>query len=222
MSDMTIRAAIEAHALELAAAVWGEQPAATKPEAGGLWHVVRRIGKSERQADLWLTRLQIPHYQPMMRELRPVARKHQSRAQRALGHSIMRPRLTALFPGYLFIRLDRTRDSWDQVRDVAGVAGLVCAGGQPVVVPETLVGGWRSREVDRAVPGETPARLVFGLGDRVRISDGPFAERTATVDKLFDMPIADIDEHTRISVAIDILGRPVPVALGLDQIEWRA
>jgi len=78
--------------------------------------------------------------------------------------------IAPLFPCYLFARLDLPSDYFD-VKYLAGVNGLVCAGVDPVVVPETIVTEIRARGVDDVVEIlEDP----FNSGQPVRVVDGPF------------------------------------------------
>lgn len=69
-------------------------------------------------------------------------------AIRRLGYEVHWPRLIVrqprrndviepLFPGYLFARFDRLRDSWGKIRDIDAVVGVLGAdnGGSPAAVP---------------------------------------------------------------------------------------
>lgn len=193
------------------------RPVAEKPERRA-WHLVQTAGGDGKAID-WLDRCGIDHYYPQVRELRPVPRKQLSRKQRASGIPIMRPRLVALFPGYLFVHFDRQGGAWREIFDFAGIGGLVSADGRPVRVPDEMVAGIRAREIGGAVPGKTPAALIFHLGERVRVADGPFSPFEAIVEKLPRVSIEEIDAATRIRVAVDIFGRATPVDLEVSQIE---
>ena len=75
-----------------------------------------------------------------------------------------------LFPCYVFARLD-LRTNYFEVKYLAGVSGLVSAGNEPIVVPETIISEIRSRGVDDVVEiREDP----FDSGQQVRVVDGPF------------------------------------------------
>ncbi len=69
-----------------------------------------------------------------------------------------------LFPGYLFIRLDRVEDNWYPIRSTRGVARIVSFGGQPVPVEDALIEQLRWRLAQPAAP--------FCPGERVRITEG--------------------------------------------------
>jgi transcriptional antiterminator RfaH len=75
-----------------------------------------------------------------------------------------------LFPCYLFTRMD-LQASYFEVKYLAGVSGLVSAGNDPVVVPDTIITEIRSRGVDDVVEiHEGP----FDNGQQVRVVEGPF------------------------------------------------
>ena len=75
-----------------------------------------------------------------------------------------------LFPCYIFARLDLQTDYFS-VKYLAGVSGLVSAGTDPIVVPETIISEIRARGVDDVVEiREDP----FAGGQAVRVVEGPF------------------------------------------------
>jgi transcriptional antiterminator NusG len=49
-------------------------------------------------------------------------------------------------------------------------------------------------------------KTIFGIGDSVKIVDGPFREFTGTVEEFNP-------ERSRIRVALSVFGRPTPVVL---------
>src|SRR5690606_503175 len=50
-----------------------------------------------------------------------------------------------LFPGYLFIRLDRQLDNWYPIRSTRGVARVISFGGEPTPVRDELIEQLRER-----------------------------------------------------------------------------
>jgi transcriptional antiterminator RfaH len=75
-----------------------------------------------------------------------------------------------LFPCYLFARLD-LQTSYFEIKYLAGVSGLVSAGSDPIVVPETIIKEIRARGVNDVVElREVP----FDSGQPVRVVNGPF------------------------------------------------
>lgn len=186
------------------------------------WHILRRVGRSDQHALDWLKRMALETYYPQVREMRPIPRMKLSHKQRMAGTTIMRPTVAPLFPGYLFVRMNLAGMDWKQMRQVAGVGGLVCPDGiLPIRVSDAMIDAIREREIDGAVPGKTPAKLIFRLGQTVRITEGPFSGLTAQVEKLPDLAIEDIDSDTRIRIALDLFGRQTSTELPVSAIEKR-
>ena len=79
----------------------------------------------------------------------------------------------SLFPGYLFVRLDRLQDNWYSIRSTRGVARLVTFGNEPAPVPADLINRLHAHEC------EAPVACQFACGDAVRITEGPFRELEA-------------------------------------------
>jgi transcriptional antiterminator RfaH len=99
-----------------------------------------------------------------------------------------------LFPGYIFIAIVL---QWHAARWAPGVAHIIMDGMTPARVPDAVIDEIRSRERDGLV--ELP-KLPQGLraGDRVRITQGPFADRLALYQG--QAP------HDRVEVLLLLLG----------------
>lgn len=110
-----------------------------------------------------------------------------------------------VFPGYVLIKMVMTDDTWHLVRNVRGVTGFVGeASNKPIPLSEdeVLALGMEKREIV----------VLYNVGDRVRINDGPLESFTGVVE--------EIDaEKNRVSVVVSMFGRETPVELELDQVE---
>lgn len=85
-----------------------------------------------------------------------------------------RERIEAMFPRYLFVRLDTEEDDWASIHSTLGVSRLVRFGNRPAVAPIDLIESLRSSaNADSIVSIETAAG--FEPGQRVRVMDGPLA-----------------------------------------------
>ncbi|MDR1458250.1 MAG: transcription termination/antitermination protein NusG [Puniceicoccales bacterium] len=121
-----------------------------------------------------------------------------------------RQRMKKFYPGYVFIRMklldedgNLLQDPWQFVRNTEGVVNFV---GKDKPVP------LKQFEVDRILEqvkriGNIPMqRVSFEIGDRVKITDGPFIESTGNVINI-DM------ENGKMKVSVSLFGRDTPVEL---------
>jgi len=125
-----------------------------------------------------------------------------------------------MFPRYVFMRLDLSAGTWREISKVVGIGGMLCEGDLPVCVSDELIRKLRDRESDLAVAGvEETMRVVFDVGEEVRIGDGVFFGHKAIVEEAIDLPLEDVDADTRIKVAVSLFGRPASLELELFQVD---
>lgn len=109
-----------------------------------------------------------------------------------------------LYPGYIIIEMEPGEETLKLVNSIPGVTHLLGTRTEPVPLSEDEVKSMldqieRGRE--RAEP-EAP----FEKGENVKVTKGPFAGFTGTVDELFP-------ERRRVKVVVTIFGRPTPIDL---------
>ena len=82
-----------------------------------------------------------------------------------------------LFPCYLFIRLDacESAQSWGPIRSTKGVSRLVAFGAEPAKVDERFIETLHAQS--STATGQI--RKLFTSGERILVTDGPFAELEA-------------------------------------------
>ena len=109
-----------------------------------------------------------------------------------------------VFPGYVLVKMIMTDESWHVVRNVRGVTGFVGPGSKPVPLTEQEVSalGVERREIV----------LNYGVGDSVKIVDGPLLNFIGLVDEI-------AADKNRVRVTVSMFGRETPVELELDQVE---
>ncbi|MCL2875734.1 MAG: transcription/translation regulatory transformer protein RfaH [Betaproteobacteria bacterium] len=107
-----------------------------------------------------------------------------------------------LFPRYLFIHLGQ-EDSLSPLRSTRGVSQLVRFGQHPAKVDGELIALLKSREQS----SQSEPQRMFGRGDPVRITDGPFAD----IEAVYQMP----DGECRALVLIEVLNKPVSLRIDL-------
>ena len=110
-----------------------------------------------------------------------------------------------LYPGYVFVKMVYSDNTWHAVRSIRGVAGFVGPAGDdpiPLSDDEVYAMGVEKREIV----------VNYAVGDSVRILDGPFSSFTGTVESI------ELEKNS-VSVVVTMFGRETSVEFELDQIE---
>jgi transcriptional antiterminator NusG len=94
------------------------------------------------------------------------------------------------------------------VKNTIGVTGFVSSGNKPVPIQEREIVNILT-ELDGAT---LKARPTWQKGEVVRVTSGPFAEFTGTIEEV------NADKE-KVKVLISIFGRDTPVELDFNQIE---
>ena len=156
---------------------------------GERWFVARVLPHQENRAQFNLNRLGFRSFLPRLRRTVRHARR-------------LRDTLQPLFPGYIFIVIDLSKQRWRSINGTFGVASLIMGAEQPVPVPpgvvEGLVASCESRGVVRIDDG-------LEIGQKVRILSGPFAETLCR--------LAQLDDRGRVRVLLEIMGMEVAAQL---------
>ena len=184
-----------------------------RSSAGPKWYIVQCIRGTDVQALSAFERFRIKTYYPKIMQLRPLPRRRMSASQRRAGITVQAPQEVALFPRYLFTHFDIKTEAWHSAFELAGVGGLICKDGMPVYMPDSVIASIRQRENNGVIPGRDSVRAVFGVGEKVIVTDGPFASFPGIVEQGLDVAIENLAPSMRIKVAVDIFGRATPVEL---------
>lgn len=114
------------------------------------------------------------------------------------------------FPGYIFVQMFLSDETWHLVRHSSKVSGFVGGKTRPPEVPEHEV--LRVTQ-QMAVGAEKPKQKVkFSLGESVTVTDGPFSNFNGTVEEINE-------DKGKVKVLVSIFGRPTPVELDFIQVE---
>ncbi|MDQ6995817.1 MAG: transcription termination/antitermination protein NusG [Mariprofundaceae bacterium] len=114
------------------------------------------------------------------------------------------------FPGYIMVEMELNDDTWHVVKDTRQVSGFLGSGNKPRPVPQSQVEQLR-RQIEEGVERPKP-KVLFEVGEAVRVIDGPFAS--------FNGVVEEADEETaKLKVSVSIFGRPTPVELDYVQVE---
>ena len=118
-----------------------------------------------------------------------------------------------VFPGYLLVRCHLDDEAWSGIRDTPGIVNFVGAGGKPSKLGRSEVETFLpvADESEAVVPKRSKARFGFGVGETVRVKEGPFAD--------FSGAIVEINEdQLKVKVLVNIFGRETPVELEFAQV----
>lgn len=170
-------------------------PELQQPDDGRAWHVVNCKPRQEAVAEEHLRRQGFKVYLPRI----------ETRQRR---NGAWHEGAQALFPRYLFVRVNRFQQSVAPIRSTRGAIGLVRFGGEPAVVPDEVLADIHAREV-RAGLHADPARQ-FQAGERICVLDGPLTG----LDGIF----ASDDGEQRAFILMELLGKMNRVRVSRDWI----
>jgi transcriptional antiterminator NusG len=113
-----------------------------------------------------------------------------------------------IYPGYVFVEMIVTDDSWYVVRNTPNVTGFVGSGTTPIPVSDEEM-----KELLKRIEVKEPQyKIEVKVGDLVKIIDGPFKD--------FDGKVAEVDEERgKVKVLINLFGRDTPVELDSLQVK---
>lgn len=156
---------------------------------GERWYVARTLAQRERQAVQQLANQSYRTFLPLFLKNRRHARKVETIS-------------TPLFPRYLFVIFDRTRDRWRSINGTLGVERLLMSGGEPQPVPPGMV-----ENLILAADDENIIQFDYALhpGQQVKVTAGPFADLIGRLERL--------DDRGRVAVLLELMGASVRVAL---------
>lgn len=158
------------------------------------WFAVRTHRKREMQATTVLTHLGIESYFPQ------IAAWKRPKQQRVPQE--------ALFPGYVFARVDIAGNQWVMARSAPGVAYFLGAANAPVSIPEELIDAIKDRAEAQSRERRQPR---FMPGDHVRIESGPFHGLEAVFD-------GTLNGTGRVRVLLTLLNRLTSVDLAVEYL----
>lgn len=117
-----------------------------------------------------------------------------------------------LYPGYLMVQMDLNDDTWYLVRSTGGVGDFTGSAGKPIPMQDHEIQRMLGRQEGRKDDGPLKVKVDFQSGDHVKIKEGAFESFEGTIEA--------IDEaNGKITVLIQIFGRPTPVDLEYWQVE---
>jgi transcriptional antiterminator NusG len=109
-----------------------------------------------------------------------------------------------IFPGYVFVKMVYTDETWYVVRNIRGCTGFVGASSKPVPLSED--------EIRRMGVEAKSVEVTYKVGDSVRVISGPMEDFVGTVASV-DIP-ANV-----VKVTVSMFGRDTSAELELSQVE---
>ena len=95
---------------------------------------------------------------------------------------------TKLFPGYVFIKMTMTDESWHVVRNITGVTGFVGPGSEPTPLTDA--------EIEMFNVEVASDEFKFKIGDKVEVVSGIFEGYSGTLQEISD------DKKSRTILAV--------------------
>jgi len=113
-----------------------------------------------------------------------------------------------IFPGYVLVEMIMSEDSWYVVRHTAGVTKFVGSAKRPIPAKESEI----KRIIHRGQSAVQKIELDVKVGDKVRISSGPFADFIGDITEVYP-------DKAKLRATVSIFGRETPVELEYKQIQ---
>ncbi|MGB9742328.1 MAG: transcription termination/antitermination protein NusG [candidate division WOR-3 bacterium] len=115
-----------------------------------------------------------------------------------------------LYPGYIVVEMEPVEEALKLVTSIPGVTHILGTKQQPLALSEDEVAAiceQMEKGRDQVEP-EAP----FEKGETVKVTKGPFAGFTGTVEEI-------IPERRRVKVMVTIFGRPTPIDLDFLEVQ---
>jgi len=114
------------------------------------------------------------------------------------------------FPGYVLAKMEMTDEAFSLIKNTPKVTGFLGSDNKPMPIPDAEAARILN-QVQEGVERPKPS-VMFEVGENVRVSDGPFASFSGTVEEVDE-------ERARLKVEVSIFGRATPVDLEYSQVE---
>ena len=113
-----------------------------------------------------------------------------------------------LFPGYMFIRFNKTESEWHKINNTLGVSRLITFNSILKSIPTTFVDSLMMRY---DLSGKLLPIKKLKKGDQVTVLTGPFANFIASVEKY--------EADQRIWILMDLMGRKTKIITPSDALK---
>jgi len=108
------------------------------------------------------------------------------------------------------IKMEMTKESWYLVKTTPAITGFIGPGRQPQPLTDTEVDNILKRTQE--TESKPSPKIVFEVGEAVRIGQGPFANFNGSVMEVYP-------DRGKLKVSVSIFGRSTLVELEYWQVE---
>lgn len=119
-------------------------------------------------------------------------------------------KMVKMYPGYVFIEMIVTDDSWFVIRNTPGVTGFLGSSGggtKPIpLLPDEI------NPILKQCGLLSVQKLNAKPGQKVKLAAGPFAGQIGVIDNIDN-------EKGQVRVLVDMFGRKTPIELDFAEIE---
>jgi len=187
----------------------------SETEQKGKWYVLQTLSGQEKKAYESIShQLEEKHNQnesfPVYEASLPSERVSELRNGKKQIH------VRRLFPGYIFVRMDLYNadgtvndDCWYFIRNIQGIIGFIGGGERPAPLTESEVADIFR---DEAAGEQVKPKVVFEIGEVVRIKSGAFENFEGAVDEIDN-------DRCKLKLMVSIFGRSTPVELEFWQVD---
>ncbi len=116
----------------------------------------------------------------------------------------------SFFPGYILIHMEMSEALWYLIKNTPKVTDFISSGQKPAALSDREVDNIR-KQMQAGIEKPKP-RIRFQKGERVRITEGAFANFNGTVEEVNQ-------EKSRLKVMVSIFGRATAVDVDFSQVE---
>ena len=186
----------------------GDKPAGSGPGEGAekKWYIVHTYSGHENKAKLTL--LERVRNANLTEYFGEVLVPTESVMEVVKGQR--RTTTRKFFPGYMFVQMVLDDRTFHLVKNTPKITGFL-GGTKPTPVPPREITGVQTNMTEGGKP-KSKNRVVFEVGDSVRVTDGPFANFSATVEEVKS-------DKQKLKVSLSMFGRATSVELDFAQVE---
>ena len=167
-------------------------------DTSATWYVVQTKPKQELRARTHLENLDFAVALPMLSI---------ERVRRGKRTAVSEP----LFPSYIFVKTDATSPNFHRIRSTLGVSKLVKFGDTPAKLSDDVVAQMLSFAEQSTTAQQLDRRAAPQIGDRVEITEGPFAGLLAKV--------IGLEGSSRCIVLLEFLQQQVRAEFALSSLK---